>query len=202
MKTINITYDIDDTLWDLNGRICKKHNININKIKRFKIKENESLTEREKAILLSEYSNSNIFENIEWYNGIERITNVEKLSTNNVKIQVWVHSNSFSQEIADLKLKQIKDKVSIPKNRIILDTINVSKAGRKNINIDNFILIDDSPYTVKDSQAEINMSLATPWITSKYATEIIGNKDLIIKNNLIEVINEIHELVYNKIKIY
>lgn len=200
MSKLKIVYDIDDILHGLNKRICNKHNININYIKNYNVKKNTDLTEDEMQTLISGYKNEDTFKNIEWYPGIERLLNVEKLSTDNVQVEVWINSNSFTHNIANLKREQILKKIPISENRLILSIIGEEDTDvEKLIGEDTYILVDDNPGTLNKSSATINITMNNPWDTSKEFYTTV-NKVVEVHDSLDSIITTVEHYISKEVK--
>lgn len=188
---MKIVYDIDDTLWGLNKKICEKLNIDENKITKFEIHGIDELTKAEQDSIIYEYTNSDNFRNICWYKGIYDILAPEKLGA-----QIYIKSNSTSKEIAELKYIQIKQLINIDDSRLQLHIITVGECKKKELDSDMEIFIDDSPYNIANSTAKVNIILNHPWNTSMDALEIMAGKNVI----RFDTLEEINDFVYNYVK--
>lgn len=188
MITRVVIFDVDDTGWGLNDRVCNILGIDISKIKNFYIKHNEELDENEKKLLLEKYSDSKIFENIEWYVGFESIFDLEQLGCT-----VHINSNCNTQDVKETKHIELVDKLGFPDEKVTLNVITDAK--NKNLDDDIYILVDDSPFNIAKSKALYNIALRKPWNTSKQGLETIGNKKVIFCDNFIEILGIIKELL-------
>lgn len=184
-----VVFDVDDILWGLNKRSAKIAGIDYNKLTVYSASDNYNLTDSEKEKLISAYSSPSTFEEIKWYRGIEELPKLEELGA-----EVYINSNSFNAEIAELKREQLKSVLDFDDDRFILNIISDCK--KKDIGDDVFCFVDDSPYNIKRSTAKYNIMIKLPWNSSESAKEIIGDKDVIMADNLEEVI----ELVNNLLK--
>lgn len=183
-----VIFDVDDTGWGLNDRVCDILGIDISKIKNFYIKHNEELDENQKELLLEKYSDSKIFENIEWYEGFGSIFDLEQLGCT-----VHINSNCNTQDVKETKHIELVDKLGFPDEKVTLNVI--ADAKNKNLDDDIYILVDDSPFNIAKSKAMYNIALKKPWNTSKYGLETIGNKKVIFCDNFIEILVTIEELL-------
>lgn len=183
-----VIFDVDDTGWGLNDRVCNILGIDISKIKNFYIKHNEELDENEKKLLLEKYSDSKIFENIEWYEGFGSIFDLEQL-----ECTVHINSNCNTQAVKETKHIELVDKLGFPDEKVTLNVI--ADAKNKNLDDDIYILVDDSPFNIAKSKAIYNISLKKPWNTSKQGLETIGDKKVIFCDNFIEILVTIEELL-------
>lgn len=183
-----VIFDVDDTGWGLNDRVCDILGIDISKIKNFYIKHNEELDENQKELLLEKYSDSKIFENIEWYEGFGSIFDLEQLGCT-----VYINSNCNTQAVKETKHIELVDKLGFSDEKVILNVI--SDAKNKNLADNIYILVDDSPFNIAKSKAIYNISLKKPWNTSKQGLETIGNKKVIFCDNFIEILATIEKLL-------
>lgn len=184
-----VVFDIDDTLWGLNKRIANVLNIDENKLHTFVITDNKLLTEKEKNRVLNEYHNEKIFENIDWYDGIENILKIK-----NFGVQVFINSNCMTQTMANNKINQLLQVVDIPKENIKCNIIESKSVTRKTIDLDTDILIDDSPYNIANSPAKLNIIINHPWNITDEAEKIMKNKKIIRFDNLNQVNNFLIEI--------
>lgn len=183
-----VVFDVDDTGWGLNDRICNILGIDINKLKAFYIKHNEELNENQKDLILEKYSDPKMFENIEWYEGFESIFDLEQFGCT-----VHINSNCNTQDVKDTKHIELVDKLGFPDEKVTLNVVKDSK--NKNIDDNIYILVDDSPFNIAKSKAKYNISLKKPWNTSKQGLETIGDKKVIFCDNFIEILRTVEELL-------
>lgn len=188
---MKVVYDIDDTLWGLNKKVCERLNIDEEKIIKFEIYGIDGLTKSQQDAIIKEYGNADNFRNILWYDGVLDILEIEKLGA-----KVHIKSNSVSEEIANLKYKQLKKILDIEDERIHLHVIKTKDCKKKELDNDMEIFIDDSPYNIVNSTAKVNIMLNHPWNMGKDAEEILNGKKVIRFNTL----KEINEFVYEYVK--
>lgn len=183
-----VIFDIDDTAWGLNSRICKKLGTDINKITCYSIRENKEITDEQKDVILKMYSDGGTFDNIEFYDGFEEIFGLEQY-----ECEVYINSNCNSIAVRDSKYNQLVNKLKFPENRVILNV--VTDPTHKEIQNNIFILVDDSPFNLAKSKARYNIALKSPWNTSENAKEIIGNKNIIYCDTFLEILDTVKELL-------
>lgn len=108
---INIVYDMDDVLNNLNDVVFSRQGIyhKLVKLKYFDINKNKNMTKYEKSEILKSYSNPDIFDKLELVYGAERILDIQKKYSD--KVKVWIHSLSFNDKIAQVKERFIRDKM-------------------------------------------------------------------------------------------
>ena len=185
-----IIFDVDDTLWSLNKKVCMKLNIPYEKIITFSVYENQLLTKNEKKKMLKAYGDPELFKNISWFNGIKRINQLKD-------VDIYINSNSVNEECTKYKYEQLKVILKIPSNHILINTIGIKNenATKKDIDKNAYIFVDDSPYNVSLSNAKYNIMIKTPWNQSSSAKKLIKNKNVIFCENLNEVIDVIEHLI-------
>lgn len=185
-----IIFDVDDTLWSLNKKVCMNLNIPYEKIITFSVYENPLLTKNEKKKMLNAYGNPELFKDILWFDGIKRINQLND-------VDIYINSNSVNEECTKCKYKQLTSILKIPSNHILINTIDIKNENvtKKDIDKDAYIFVDDSPHNVSLSNAKYNIMIKTPWNQSASAKQLIKNKNVIFCENLNEVIDVIEHLI-------
>lgn len=183
-----VVFDIDDTAWGLNDRVCSMLSIDINNILDFYIKNNNRLSESQQKSLLDSYSDYKVFENIKWYDGFTSIFDLEKFNC-----YVFINSNCSTLDVKNTKLVELVDKLHFPSDRIILNIISDSK--NKRLDDDIYIFVDDSPFNIAKSNAVYNIALRKPWNTSDIGVETIGNKKVIYCDTFVEILEVVEKLL-------
>lgn len=193
---IKIIFDMDDTLWSLNKRICQHTGIPYEKIITFSIHENPLLTESEKQMTLSFYGNTAMFENIEWFDGVSQLNDM----IHDENINVFINSNSANDTCSALKHRQLHEILDIPDDHIIINATGCKKKNviQKTIDSDTYIFIDDSPHNVAMSPAKYNIMIKTPWNQSDTGKVIVKDKNVIYCDNFNHVLKTIYEIINQK----
>lgn len=188
-----VIFDIDDTAWGFNDRICNILGIDINKIKNFYIKNNEELDENQKKLLLEKYSDSKMFRDIKWYDGFDTIFELEQLNC-----EVYINSNCNTQDVKEAKHIELVDKIGFSDEKVILNIVEDSK--HKNLDNDIYILVDDSPFNIAKSTAKYNIVLRKPWNTSEYGLKTMENKEVIFCDSFNEILETIRKILKNNLE--
>lgn len=193
---IKIIFDMDDTLWSLNKRICQHTGIPYEKIITFSIHENPLITESEKQMTLSSYGNPAMFENIEWFDGVNQLNNM----IHDENINVFINSNSANETCSALKRRQLHEILDIPDDHIIINTTGCKKKTviQKTIDSDTYIFVDDSPHNVAMSPAKYNIMIKTPWNQSDAGKAIVKDKNIIYCDDFHHVLKTIYEILDQK----
>ena len=185
-----IVFDVDDTLWGLNANISKKLHIPSEKLTIFSAMDNQNLTMTERKALLNAYADAKSFENIEWYDGIERILQLEKYG-----VEIHINSNSATNEIIKLKREQLQQVLTLYDDRLHFNLISMKKATKKELDNDTFILIDDSPHNIALSNAKYNIMPMHPWNTSAEGKKSLCGKTPLYYDNLNKIIDAIKQII-------
>lgn len=193
---IKIIFDMDDTLWSLNKRICQHTGIPYEKIITFSIPENPLLTESEKQMTLSSYGNIAMFENIKWFDGVSQLNNM----IHDENINLFINSNSSNEACSALKRRQLHKILDIPDDHIIMNVIGSKKKNsiQKTIDSDTCIFIDDSPHNIAMSPAEHNIMIKTPWNQSDAGKTIVKDKNVIYCDDFNHILKTIYEILDQK----
>ena len=183
MNYKKIVFDLDDTLWDLNKRVCKRANIEPHKITTFLMTDNPNLTEEQKKAILSSFANPEVWNNIEWSRGAKSIRELEALG-----YDVYVNSNCMNEEVASLKRELIHSELGLPYDHIIVGIAH--DPTKKKIDSDTYIFVDDSPYNIASSTATYTLVPNKSWNKSV----INENTQIIRFNSLSAIIRFIKQL--------
>ena len=185
-----VVFDVDDILWALNRKMTAMTGIDYEKLHVYSILENQLLPEIERNAAYAVYTGHELFENIEWYDGIERI--------NTLNADVRINSNSLNEKAAELKRTQLKQVLNLSDDKIIIH--NVKDEKKKTMIEDTFILVDDSPYNIAKSTAQFNIVLKQPWNTSPEMQKLMrqNRKGYIYCDSLAHIIDLVEMLLSNE----
>lgn len=188
-KNIKVVFDVDDVLWGLNEKSCSVTGINPDDIVTFRIMENPILNMEQKKRIYESYGNPDVFKNIQWYSGVEKINLLADYG-----IDVYINSNSLTEEIRNLKYKQLREILNIPEERITLNIIGVGCYKPKPITEEIAIFVDDSPHNIAGSFAQLNLMPTKPWNKRKESMEEATGKNII----KMECLDEIMEYIISR----
>lgn len=161
-------FDIDDILWGLNERVSSLTGIDVQKMVRFYVPENDALTESEKRAVMDAYKDPRTFEDMKLYKGVERLRVLEGYG-----FQVHIQSNKFSKETADIQKGILMEATKLPEERFHMHIIEGEGAKKKEPLEDVFILADDSPHNLASLIATHKLTINHPWNTSSYGRELL-----------------------------
>lgn len=136
--TMKIMIDIDGVMNRLLETACGMHGIDYRKIRCYSLSKCEALTEDERKAIMSEFYNLECFKKAWSVPSSEEVEAMRALCTN---ADVYVHSLSFTREIADFKLLQLlKYYPRLSEHNIILDVVDEKTS--KNVNSYDIIIED------------------------------------------------------------
>jgi len=183
---ILIVYDVDDICHaqgkriadDLEFDLADWTSFYIERIPRF----SDDLKKRARAAL----SDEKYFRDIEFYDGVEDILRPEELDP---RVEVVFNTKTGTREGADLKLRQLMEKIPGLTSDKITSTIyeNTNETRYKDIPKNTFVFVDDSPYNLGMSPAEINVTMIKPWNTSPEGLNLIKGKNVIMFPTLLQI---------------
>lgn len=102
MKKLTVIYDCDDTLNNLNECVANQLGIDANIIKYYNIDKNSHIPKEIRDKILELYSSIEVFRQVKFVPGAERIFNAKKLGAD-----VKINSASLTRDIADYKFISI-----------------------------------------------------------------------------------------------
>lgn len=156
MGKLTVVYDVDDTLWNLNSTICDLNKINFKDLITYNPLDNIRLSEEEKTLILQAYSDPAIFRQCKFYDGCDRLFNLEVANLANV----WISSANLSKEVLLVKLDRLQNEIlNINMEHVKLTCSNSTYQGR----VQGDILIDDSPINIAKSDFAYNILLDKPY---------------------------------------
>lgn len=204
MNKPRIVYDVDDTLWNLNETACKVANIDVNKITVYSFNKNPNLTPEEKERLLEAYSSPAVFRLCNFYEGHDRIFDLEQSG----EAEVWISSANLSENIISVKLSRLKSEIpNINMQQVAMTckadtTAKVTDAvyqGR----VPGDILVDDSMLNIINGEFKYNI-LIDKLYNREDGEKLLDetpdarNKNIIRVPNLMAAIELVEKIVRNQ----
>lgn len=180
-----VVFDVDDILWGLNERATERAGVDYKKLVVYDCKKNDVLSSEERSKMLEQYGSLELFEGIEWYDGIDKLVNLERAG-----YELYINSNSYTKEVADMKLKQLSSVLPLPPERFIMN-VRLSCDTPKGIEDDVLFFVDDSPYNLVNSNAKHNLTISKPWNYSEWGISALAGKDVVRFSSLLEVLDYI-----------
>lgn len=183
LKTV--VYDVDDTLWSLNGTICEIHGIDLEKMVSYRVLDNDLLTEDEKNAVFKGYGDTEIFRQCKFYDGVERIFDLEKDGLANV----WISSANLSDYIRNVKMERLSNEIpNINMSHVELTVGANAYQGR----VPGYILVDDSLHNIRNSNFEWNILIDMP-----HNRDLTGfeDKNIIRAFSLAEAVDIVEKII-------
>lgn len=168
---INIVYDVDDVLNNLNDYVCDKCGVDYNSIVQFNILKNEGITKDDANRLLESYSDPFTFTQLRFRDAAYHICDIEKEYKG---VRVSIHSNNFKREIADIKTKALlKEIPGLSLDKISMEVgTHSSKSADKDA---DFIVEDNIENLLKYEDRVFRILIDKPW--NKAETYGLNDKD-------------------------
>lgn len=133
---------------------------------------------------------------IEYDPSVKRMDEIVKLGA-----PVYIESNTVSQKIGEIRRQQLLSHIpALQAESIHMNVITQEQSLQKVIPKNTFIFVDDSPYNVAISTAEINIMRARRWNITKKARRMVASKRVIWLPDLDKIIDMICELLLLRIR--
>ena len=107
-EDLAVFYDVDDTLWSINPCIAQKMGIDNELLDEFRTRENTHLTLEQIETVIKSYQDEYFYQTAPFFNEVERILDLE----DELGVKVRIVSNSFSEEIAEIKKRRLLNQIS------------------------------------------------------------------------------------------
>lgn len=184
---LRVVYDVDDTLWNLSQTICDVHDLNFDDIVTYVAVNNPRLTEEQKQVMLAAYGEPEIFKQCKFYDGYERIFDLEK----NGIAEVWISSGNMTEAVMAIKAKRLEEEVAnINMNHVRLTCSTQIYQGR----VTGDILIDDSLMNMIKGDFKYNILIDMPH--NRNEDDIAAAKKEIIRvTSLSEAVDLVEDIV-------
>ncbi len=175
-REILIVYDVDDLMWPLVDSLARRGGFSPEDAEfTFRITDNYKLTPERQQYLIREFGVADNFRNIKFFPGVEQILLPCQLSS---RVHVKINSNSFSEEISELKTEQLLAAVpGLKRENIQMNLVTYAEAKRKNLQQHITFLGEDSPNNVAMSDALCAVMPRKPaWTTHPDSLQIMTGK--------------------------
>lgn len=184
-----VIFDCDDILWGLNEKVSNETGVDYTELVTFSIDENPYLTDSDKRLVSAMYHSAELFEDMKFYEGVERLKDINA--------RVIINSNSMSQAAADMKRIQLKAATGLSDDQIVINVITPDNCKKKTIPEETFIFVDDSPHNVAMSPARYNIMMYKPWNSTREAFKEIEGKECERWSSLNEIIDRVEYILEN-----
>lgn len=195
MRVINVVYDMDDVLNNLNEEVYNslgmQHMFKLQT--RFRIRENTGLfTDEQMNLVLNAYKNPEIFKRLKPAKGVERILDIEGLT--NGLVQVSIHSTSLVEEINPIKERFVSD--NIP--GFTRERLHLSLGHNKDaFNNADYIIEDSLENLLKYGKDTVKILIDKPH--NQFDSYGIKNSNIIRVYSLDEGIDIIENQIYRRV---
>lgn len=199
---LNIVYDMDDVLINLNNTVCDMLKIPLSTITLYEIKKCPFLSDDEKERMLKAYARVETFQLARFNPGATRICGVQASG----EAEVFIHSTSLTQEIADLKYQRLTSTIPGLKGT----NINlVSGTHEKPVFVGTDIIVEDSlENMLKYPETTIKILVDMPYNQyENYGVDpskhrIVRVTDLNSAVNMVDALVEYYRLGKNMQKVF
>lgn len=142
-----IIFDMDDVMWDLNGKAAGMAAIDRNKLTVFSAYDNRNLTDGERERLLAAYAGMELYRDIRFDSAIVGLIN--SIYREYPRYRIQISSNCASRAIRDIKMPQLLNVLDLPEADIFLNVIDiVTQSTQKSLPKGIFLFVDDSPHNI------------------------------------------------------
>ncbi len=179
---VRIYYDVDDILHGLTERAAERAGVEFEQWTSYCLADIPAYTPEQVQKIIQTFEEPDVFYNMEFYAGAEDILRPRQLGAS-----VSINTNSFTRVVADTKIPQLLAKVKhLQREDIISNICGAAGALKKPLDPRTLILVDDSPYNVASSPAQVNVMLRKPYNTTPEAHEVMRGKRVFQFDTLLE----------------
>lgn len=174
-------FDVDDVLWPQFAPAAELAGVDASKHDNFYIEACLRYTAEEKKRLYDAFADSRPFEKTEFYLGVEKISVLHELG-----VRIEVNSNSFTQDIAEVKRRRLKSAMPFLRDSDLILTVSGQKrAGAgKEIGTNVTFFVDDNPYNIVASKASYNFLPSKTWNCTPAERDRMSDKNFYVFSNL------------------
>ena len=195
---MKIMIDIDGVMNRLLETACKMHGIDYTRIRCYSLSRCEDLTEEERKQIMSEFHNVECFKRAWCVPTSEEVEAMRALCTN---AEVYVHSLSYTREIADFKLAQLlKYYPRLNEQNIILDVVD--EVAEKEVAVYD-IIIEDCFENIEKAK-EVNPNCIGIVVDHLYNVSAVCTRgdepNLIVRSSFTGALTTALEIVYDDLE--
>lgn len=180
---VKIFYDVDDILHNLTERTAARVGVDMSLWIDYRIQDSPYYTPEQVEQIVRTFEEPDIFQEMQFYPGAEAI-----LAPRQLGAYVGLNTNSFTQAVADTKMPQLLAHVPhLCESDVINNICGAAGALRKELDPQTFIFVDDSPYNIARSPAQINVMMKKPYNVTPHAYEVMSGKQVFQFDTLTEI---------------
>lgn len=188
VRPVKVFYDVDDILHNLTERTAAHVGVDMNLWVDYHIQESLYYTPEQISHIVRTFEEPNIFQEMQFYPGTEAI-----LAPRQLGAYVGLNTNSFTQAVADTKMPQLLARVPhLCESDVINNICGATGALRKELDPQTFIFVDDSPYNIAKSPAQVNVMMKKPYNVTPHAYEVMQGKRVFQFDTLTEINNFVY----------
>lgn len=193
-KPLNIWFDLDDTLWDLNDYVYNKAGINglsLSDATVFNCEYNKNLTDYQKNAIMLCYSDPETFQKLEFVDGVDEICELQDGDRANITIA----SSCCSFNVHQVKLRRLGE---IKRSDSFYSSLTVYPNHSRG---PGDILVDDSMENIRNTDFRFYILIDKPWNTNRVEfLDVLSSKHIYRVSSLkeaIEIIKMLQESLFN-----
>ncbi len=174
-------FDVDDVLWPQFTSAAELAGVDPSKLDNYVVQNSPHYTAEEKKRLYDAFADPRPFEKMEFYLGVKKISVLHELG-----VHVQINSNSFNQDIAEVKHRRLKSAMPFLQDSDLVLTVSSQKhagAGKEN-GTDVTFFIDDNPYNVAASKASYNFLPSKTWNCTPAERDRMSDKNYYVFSSL------------------
>lgn len=199
LNNLIAVFDADDTLWPQFGLAAKSAGVDPSKLDNFSVRNNRYYTEDEKARLFEAFRDVRLFEQVQFYPGIEKMVILHEMG-----IKIRIDSKSFTSDIREVKRYRFKNAMPFLQD----SDLNLTISGQdhatvgKTIGTEVTFFVDDNPYNIITSDATYNLLPSKTWNSNPEERYRMRSKNFYILSGLDSIIEAICQSVRHWQKFY
>lgn len=185
---LDVVYDVDDVLNDLNEQVFKRIG-GTWRPNRFNIRECAGVTEELAEKVLKSYQDPELFKVVNWVPGYKDITKIEETN----RARVWINSNSFNNDIRNIKAYRISNELSeVNPDRVVLQVSGTE--GKQAIRA-SIVIEDHIANCLKYADWAVKILVDKTWNSAiEYGIDEEDNY-IIRVNSLVEANEAVREII-------
>lgn len=193
LDNITATFDVDDVLWPQFATSAHTVGVDMLKMHTFSVRDNRYYSAEEKSKLFESFRSSRLFQDIQFYPGIEKIATLHKIG-----VHIKINSKSFTQQICELKRAQLKAVMPFLEDCDFNLTISNEDHATTGKQVDSGIVffVDDNPHNIVTSAAYYNLLPIKPWNKNPEEQYRMRNKTFYIFDGLESIVETIIRSVH------
>lgn len=189
-------FDNDDVLCDFLDPMLMAAGIEPERFLDYHTELNDGISAADVARLRAAFLNLALYDQIVYDPEIERLGELIELGG-----EIGIASNTARADIGEIRRRQILERVPMLRTEdICMNVITQEQNLQKTIPPNTFIFVDDSPYNIATSTAELNIMRTRRWNVTEKARRMVADKRVIWRPSLGAIIDTVRELLIVRIR--